>query len=243
MDILETYIHENPPPYWLVDAVKELAWIFREYPVTQAYFNTAMELTEMFTIDRMDHVSIEEIDEINYTNLPREKILTILEEALLIERKEDNVSPGPLVKKLMMIKWEGYEMNTPEVEGKLREIHGILTVALTRSMIRDRTYLPRRALAVFYLLSNKLIADGDVEITPFLEEYSIDIAMAKLTHRQRNRLLRVMSGFLDGETKIISDRPEGDGAPPLKDIMVVYLNKMRERWRTRDRELTRGSNN
>ena len=43
-----------------------------------------------------------------------------------------------------------------------------------------------------------MISNEGEDITPLIDDFSIDIALAKLNHRQQNRLLRVMSGFLDG---------------------------------------------
>jgi len=236
-EILDTYIHENPAPNWLLNGIRELSWMFMAYPRTMAFFNTAMEVTEIFIIDREDKISVDELMEVNYTQLPRDKVLSLLEEAYIIERTGNDVFPGKLVKKLQQVRWEGYQMDTPQIESKLLELHGILTVAITRSLIRDREYLPRRALAILSLLSLHMIASGE-EIGNIIDDYTVDLAFAGLGTRQQNRIMRIMAGFFDGKTKIISDITD-DGKKETKPQMIEYMSHIRERYRERGRERQR----
>lgn len=238
LEILRSYIEEYPPPNWITEAVKELAWVFREYPRTMGYLNTAEEVTEVFIIDREDEVRLDDLDEINFTNLPRDKVVDLLEKALIVERRGDKLLPGKLVKKLQLIRWQGYEMDTPQIEAKLLELKGILTIALTKSMIEEKDYLPQRALAILNIISEKMIYEGE-EISPLIEEDIVRASFAKLTGRQKARLLRVMSGFADGKTKIIKDVPEGRGPMPLKEVMITYTKNMLERYRERARDRDR----
>lgn len=237
LEILKSYVEEDPPPNWLIRGVRELSWIFREYPRTQGYFNTAMEILELFIIDRMDEINDQDIEELNQTALPREKVLELLEKAFIIKRKGEVVLPGALTKKLQRVRWEGYEMNTPQVESRLLEVHGVLTAALSRSLIVTKEYFPRRALAIFHLLSEQIMRSSE-HVEPVIPEYVFLIAFRDINIRQRRRISRIMSGFLDGRTKVISDAEE-DGTATLKDIMVTYCEKMRERFRERERARTR----
>ncbi len=238
LDIIETYVNEKNPPEWLTNAVQELAWIYQAYPRTAGYFNTAVEVLEAFTIFRVKEIALGEIKEINFTSLTTNRVLSFLEEALLIERDSDVILPGKLSKRLQEIRLEGYKMDTPEMEKKILEVHGILTVALTRSLIKTGVFLPRAALAIFDMLSDHILTSSDKEIDPILSNFSIDWAITKLPVRQRLRLIRTMSGFIDGKTKIISDNTE-EGEKPLKPVMIKYMEQMRERYRERARERER----
>lgn len=235
-EILQTYIRESQPPDWLVSAVGELAWIFSEYPRTKGYLNTAMEVMWIFTLDGLDEVSVDGVSEVNFSGLPRDRIIALLEEAMIVERKEEKLFPGPLIRKLRQVRWEGYGLNTPEIKEKLLEIQGILSIALTRALIREGTFLPRRALAVFNMLSENMIRSGE-QIKLIIPEYIYNVATARLTARQKMHVQYIMSGFLDGHTKIISDVT--DEGLSLKDVMIEYCTKMRERWRRRERERKR----
>jgi len=236
-EILDIYIKEDPPPNWLIRAIRELSWIFREYPRTQGYFNTAMEALEMFIIDGMDKIKIEDITEINQTTLPRDKVLNLLEKALIIERDNEEILPGTLTKKIQRIRWEGYEMGTSQIETKLLEVHGVLTVALSKSLIENNDYIPRRALGIFHLLSEQMMASEE-DIDPIIPKYVFDLAFRNIDHRQQHRIKRIMAGFLDGHTKIISDITE-DGRASMKDVIVDYCKIMRERYRERERGRSR----
>lgn len=237
LEILKSYVEEDPPPNWLIRGIRELSWVFREYPRTQGYFNTAMEVLELFIIDRMDEIGIQDITELNQTTLPRDKILDLLEKAFIIRRKGETILPGALTKKLQRVRWEGYDMNTPQIENRLLEVHGVLTAALSRSLIVTREYFPRRALGIFHLLSEQMMRSGE-DIEPIIPEYVFISAFRDIDPRQRGRITRIMSGFLDGYTKVISNADE-DGSASLKDIMIVYCQKMRERYRERERSRTR----
>lgn len=232
-EILETYIKENPPPDWLVEAIGELSWIFREYPRTKAYLNTAMEVIWIFILDEVDEVDADEIIEVNYTVLARDRIISLLEEALIVRRKDGKILPGSLVEKIRDIRWGGYELNTPEMKKRFLEIQGILAVSLIRALIRERTFIPRRAIAVLHVLSANMMRSGE-QINPVIPEEVYEIACVGLTSRQKKHIEWIMCGFLDGQTKIINDVT--DKGLSLKDTMIMYSQKMRERWRTRERE-------
>ncbi len=236
-EILEIYLKENPIPIWLANTVQELAWLYKQYPRTMGYFNTALEVVETFLFMGKDLISIDGISEVNYTTLPRDNVLSLLEEALIIERNGDRISPGKLVKKLQEARWEGYQMDTPEMENKLLEMHGILVVALTKSLLRSGNYLPRQPLAIFHMLSGQILASGE-KIDPILPDYIIESSTGGLSSRQISRIVRSMAGLGDGKTKIISDITP-DYEKPLKDIIIEYCEKMRERYRERERERER----
>jgi hypothetical protein len=232
-ETLELYVKMNPAPDWLVGGIRELAWIFTENPRTQGYLNTAREVTWMFTLDELEEVGVDDVMEVNYAQVPRDDILTLLEEALLVERKDDKLVPGTLVRKLRQVRLEGYAMNTPEVEARLLEIQGILSIALIGSIVKRKKYIPRRALAVLHMLSQNMIRSGE-SIEQVIPNDILDLVFVGLTSRQKRHVQYIMSGLADGKTKILSDVTD-DGLS-LKEVMVTYCEKMRERWRERERE-------
>jgi hypothetical protein len=243
MEILELYIKSDSPPKWLIDGVRELSWIFSSYPRTAAYFNTAVELLWDFLLEG-DEVNIDHLEEVNYTELPRDKIISFLEDALMIERNESILKPGRLVRKLQEIRWEGYQLDSEEMEKKLMEIHGILSVALTRSLIVSKDYLPNRSLAIFHVFSSKIISYEDQEEDQdehTISDYIFQSAFSKLSKRQQDHLIRTMGGFMDGKTKIISDYLEEENSAILKETIISYISNMRERWRERELERERSS--
>lgn len=235
-ETLELYLKENPTPEWLVGGISELGSVFTENPRTQSYLNTAREVTWMFTLDKLEEVSTDDILEVNYAQIPRDDILSVLEDAHMIERRNNKVFPGALVRKLREVRLEGFQMNTPEIASKLLEIQGILAIALINSLVKRQKYVPKRALAVLHLLSQNMIRSGEniEHIIPF---EVFEMATTGLTSRQTKRVQYILSGFVDGQTRVISDVT--DEGLCLKEATITYCEKMRQRWRDRERERDR----
>lgn len=231
-ETLELYLKENPAPEWLVGGISELGSVFTENPRVQGYMNTAREVTWMFTLDKLEEVSIEDILEVNYSQIPRDDIISVLEDAHIIERRNNKIFPDALVRKLGQVRLEGFQMNTPEIASKLLEIQGILAIALINSLVKRQKYIPKRALAVLHLLSQNMIRSREniEQIIPF---GVFEMATSGLTSRQMRRVQYVLGGFVDGQTKVISDLT--DEGLCLKEAMVTYCEKMRERWRNNER--------
>lgn len=234
--ILSLYLNNESPPQWVTDGLIEIAsWAYIGHPHGSGYFNTANEIVEIFAIERAETISIDELSEINYTNLPTNTVLNILKHALIIDYDTKQIFPGPISKKLLKIRWDGYEMGSQEVKMKIKEIHGIISVSLTKSLLIANRIKPQRALGLLKLMS-KIILDSSAseKISPFITDYDMDIALNKLPTRQQNKIKRQISGLSDGETKIITDK-DIEGHMPLKSSVLVYLENMRERYRERER--------
>jgi hypothetical protein len=233
--ILSLYLESESPPQWLTNGLIEIAsWAYIGNPHGSGYFNTANECVEIFAIDRHETIPISDLEEINYTNLPANKVLQILKNALIIDYNTENILPGPISKKLIQIRWDGYEMNSPEVKSKIKEIQGIIAVAVTKSLLQN-AHKPQKALGLFKLMA-KIILDSNISgnISPYISDYDLDIALNKIPSRQQNKIVRQIVGLGDGETKIITDK-DIEGKMPLKEDVKVYLENMRERYRERER--------
>ena len=239
---LEEFIKNNPPPKWLTDGLQEMGWIYQQYPRTFGYFNTAEEVVQTFVVEQVPKIHVDEIKEINYTALPNERVLNMLERAWIAERDGRYIRPGKLTRRLQETRLGGYDLNTPEIKEKIKEFRGILTLALTKSLLEnleEEGFMPRQIIAVLDLLSTQMLASGE-EIDRNVPSIRVDSALYYISPRQRYRTVRIMSGFRDGETKILTDVDER-GDMIIKESMVPYLTEMRERWRTRERELERGA--
>jgi hypothetical protein len=239
-DILETYLKEDAPPKWIINIVKELAWIYKKNPRTMGYFNTAEEISKVFLFDSVTKISNEELKELNYSTLPNNKILSLLKEGLIVELNDEYILPGPLVKKLQQVKWEEVAISAPRLQSKLLELNGIVTIAITRAMITTKEQIPRQSLSIFHLLSNQiLLSDDDEDVENIIPEYSFEGTMfSLLNNMQVDRVLRTMTGFGDGSTKLIEDIDDHNEIH-LNKTTTIYLNQMRERWRTRVRDRAR----
>lgn len=239
LDILEMYITGDVPPKWIMNMVKEFAWIYQKNPRTMGYFNTVLEVVEEFLFEEVPRLSIDEIRELAASAVPDNKILKLLTEAMVIKVEDGYVYPGILVEKLQKIRWEGYTLSSRQLENKFLELHGIITIAITRSMIKNQEQVPRQVLSLFTLLSNQILLSGDDEIEPIISSYSFDGTVnIFLQGRQCQKMKRQLAGFADGRTKIIEDIDD-EGELHLKDSTITYLTEMRMRWRERERDRIR----
>lgn len=231
-ETLTAFLHSSDPPEWLLAGIRELAWIFYGHPRTAAFVNAAVEIADRFAIERVPKLTIGDVKEVNYTRFPQNRVIGLLEEALIVEREGEILHPGPLTKRLMTVRDLGYPLNSPEQKKRALEYQGILAVSLLRSMLRDGTYVPRGALAIMTLLS--IHALGSRDIGSEISDLTWDTAFRVVPNRQENKLKRIMAGLLDGVTKTIHNIND-EGRPELKASMVKYLQNMRKRFRERPR--------
>lgn len=235
-EILDEFIQSNEPSDWVLAGLRELTWIFYGHPRTAAFVNAAIEVADRFAIERVPQITINDIVEVNYTQMAQNRVISLLEEALIVEREGEILRPGPLTRRLMMVRDLGYPLDSSEQKQKALEYQGVLALALLRSMLMDGTYIPRGALSIMTLLS--VHALGSSDIVPEISDLTWDTVFRTLPNRQENKLKRIMAGLLDGVTKMIHNINDA-GRPELKASMVEYLQNMRERFRERQRSRTR----
>lgn len=236
--ILEAYMEDRTQPSWITDMVCELDFIYERNLRTRAYFNAAQEVIYRFSVEKESGFPLDDIKEISQSQIPRHKIITILENAYLAEIKDFRVYPGVLTRKLQNIRWEGYELNAPQMVLGRQEIKGVLSIALTKALIETKEFVPREALSILNLLSQQML-EADAEIRRETKPYRQRIAFARITPRQAKFLIKTMGGSgNNSRTKICRDIDD-EGNLVLKDIVIDYLTRMRERWRERERERTR----
>jgi hypothetical protein len=237
-DVLEQYLNEDSPPDWLLGGIRELAWIFLGNPFTAAFVNAAVEVADRFVIERADKLTMEDIKEINYTMVPAPRVILILEEAFILERKGSFLVPGRLILRLRKVRDLNYTLASEEQKRATLEYQGILAITLLRSMLRDGSgaFVPQNALAIMTLLAAHAL-NSDDQIKPEVQKLTWDLAFRSLSSRQEKRTKRIMAGLLDGVAKIIEDL-DVDGKPELKAAMIEYLIHERERFRQRERVRT-----
>jgi hypothetical protein len=234
--ILDTYVTSRQPPDWIIDGLIEItSWIYKGSTRGAVFFNVASEVAEQFLIECDNRIPIDELEEANYSALPVNKILDVLRDAQIITYNSEYVMPSALIERLRNLKLEGYAMGSEAIKLKLKEMHGVIAASIAFTTLKEQHYRPQKALAILKLIS-QLIARSDPtgDIEGVLTEYDVDVAFNKLPIRQQNKTMRQMSGFDDGETKIIEDI-DSDSNMPIKDCVIAYAENIRERFRERER--------
>lgn len=232
-EILNSYIEEGGPEPWAVKISRELDFIYNRSLITLGYFNATQEVVFRFIIDGETSFSKDDIDEVNVSSLPRDKILNLLEKGYVISIKDGAVYPGPLTLKLKETRWEGYELDTTEIVLKFQEIRGIITLALTKALIESNIRMPRAAISILSLLSNQIL-NSEEEIEKEIGLINQQISFGSVTERQERFLKWAIGGVNDGRTRIARDIDD-EGNIILKDHVIDYLVRIRKRWREIER--------
>jgi hypothetical protein len=235
--ILNIYLTSSQPPDWIIDGLVEIAsWIYEGSTRGAVFYNVASEVAEQFVIECDNRIPIDDIKEANYSAVPVNKILEVLSNAQIITYNSEYVMPGPLVERLRNLKLEGYAMGSAAIRRKLKEMHGVIAASIAFTTLKEQNYRPQKALAILKLISQLITgADPTGDIEHVLTEYDFDVAFRKLTNHQQNKTKRQMSGFDDGEAKIIEDI-DSDSNMPLKECVIAYAENIRERFRERERD-------
>lgn len=230
------YYEDGSPPEWLSEALCELAWVYYHNVRTSGYFNVASEISERFIIENEQAIRRNEIRELGITTVPEGEILELLSEGNIITYDDKLVYPGEFLIKARDIAEKGDELGSPEATLKRKEMFGFLAVCLTRALVYFTNHgIPRTALSIFHLLSEQMIRCNEYQDT--ISDSAIFSAFGDLSMRQKFNQMRRMAGFdPNGEVKIIRDI-DHNGTPHLKPCMVIYVDNMRERFRSRDRDV------
>jgi hypothetical protein len=217
----------------------EFDFMYNRDMQTRAFFNVAVELKDIALFNEKQYITPEDLDELRFTTIPTRTILHVMEKAYLLEREGSKYRFGRLMQKLISIRMAGYRLNSPELQKVHRETLGMLCVAITKALIDDfRRYIPRGALLVFNMLSHHILSfSPEEEISNKMSKSSQRAGFKLVPSRQSKHLTYYMSGFHNGTTRIIED-VDNEGVITCKPNVTVYLNRIRERLRERDRERT-----
>lgn len=237
-EILENYLNGNVPE-WMSDAIREFDFIYQRDLKKRAYFNVAVEIVDSMVIEKLSTVRIDDIDELNHTNIAQEKIISVLERAKIAERHNSELYIGELTKQLKDLRFSGHMLNTREIQKAILEIHGVLAVALTKAMLEMDVYKPRGAISILNMLSMQiLVSKNEDGIDSKVPENIQQACFNNVPTRQEKHMKWHMSGFYDGRTRLIDDVDENWNLI-LKPQIVRYLTRMRDRVRERKRDVLR----
>ena len=239
-EALDMYIRRNPPG-WIRKALTHVGWIFESYPRTAAYLNLATELMFGFVIEGENSLDEDELTELRYMRISPNAARRVLEAAFVIEKGTGPLLPGPLVMEITNILLVDFRLTSPDFTSKVKEVRGVLAVALTLALIEEGNFTPQRPLSLFRIFAQNIINSGLDDSSAISEEISarsFDDACIKLTPRQRTRLKWHMAGFSTGSPSVI-ERIDDDMSMVFDSDILIYMDRMRERYRERLRSRER----
>ncbi|ADI73081.1 hypothetical protein Metev_0150 [Methanohalobium evestigatum Z-7303] len=235
LDEIKSLYRNGGAPDWLSEALGELSWIYENNTRTSPYFNVASEIAEMFIIGGYDKLNRVEIKELDLTVSAEREILELLKKGEILDYDDVNIYSGEMINKSKNIVNKGEKLSDQDSEVSRKEMYGFLAVCLTSSLIESSTYgLPKKALAIFYLLSGQMIYSnqGDLKVSNEAFKYAFKV----LTPTQRNRITRILAGFHPSGSSRIIDNIDINGNVYLKPKMINYIDRMRELYRSRSRD-------
>jgi len=238
-EIINSYRSGEQLPKWIMEATKEFDFLYRRDPRTRTFFNVAIEIAEMAILDNKTEFYWNELLEPEYTKISESNIIRILEKAWIIKRSGEKFQIGDLIRRLRRYRLLDYPLNSEEVKKTIQEMHGVLAIAITHALITDpkitQKYIPRGALGIFSLLSAHILEHiNDNNIPDKISVYTQDEGFRIMGKRQERHTKYYMCGFHDGTTRILQDVDE-NGNILLKPAMTNYIERIRERYRTRVR--------
>ncbi len=245
--ILDEYTQTGGQPEGILALMMaELDFLYKRNTTLFGYLNTASELTFEFVLGEAPTVAIADLREVNFTRLPDTEVLRLMETALLVTRDHERLSPGPLTLKLKDLRMQEFRVRSPEFQAAMSQAIGVIAVALTKALFdlygveegRGGRF-PRSAMAVLHLLA-ALVIEADANHRPIDSRLPYDrflsITQKMLTARQQRFAVYLFVSILDGRARLIKDYDPTEHTLVLDDVVVKFLERIRELIRERERE-------
>lgn len=235
-EVLASYMDGNPPD-WMRKAMAHVGWIFESYPRTAAFLNLATEVMFDFVIGEAPSLGEDDLKEFRYVKVSPNEILTLLEEAYLIIRDAGKIMPGRLIDEIKAVRIVDYPIKSKEFTERIREVRGVLAVAITMGLLKSGRFRPQRPLTLFRILAQNILVSGLDDgraIERTMSQVSFEAACHKISPRQRSHLLWYMSGFSSGQPYIMQDLND-KGWIVFDGTIIEFMERMRERYRERMR--------
>lgn len=253
-DIIDNYfagVHKT-----IADILKEFTFIYASYLQLTGYYTTTIQVMLHF-ITNLTRTTITnaQLNNFNFTKLSTDDLIDVLVRAklLIINPATPGIyTRGDLAQNLATQLRDALERNPNEIKEPAEQFFGIISLILTNALIKRKiadptqVILPRKAISLFLLFAN-IIIQSENNGTPIPN--TIDISFIKeqckiigLTDDTINNLFYELMGFSirsPGKTNIIKQVDLSDEKVILKDNVVKFLE--RERDRRRDRIRVRGA--
>lgn len=247
--ILEMY-SQGQPPDWVSDFVRELSFTFeRDLRRAQGLFNVANEIIIVgFRDFPAGIIPILQLEQL--ADRPRSEvrdIISVLERAKIARLQGDSIVVEELGLRLVQIIPSGADLLSETYQEYVDEMRGALCVVLARELIeewlndetdrgRPRSYLLNMNRLSNYVAMNlprPAPIEPEVDGAEFFvqPERRLQIGDAQLI-----KIMKDLLGLCGGPPRIINSvtaMPGGGFKVTLKDSVILFLERLRERQRER----------
>ena len=234
-EIIRLYL-EGTPPGDLDDAVAELDNIYYSNLRIRVFYNTACEAVHCVIANPDSPI---ELMEPNFSAIPQPKVLSVLEESGIISRREDKIYAGPLLSKLIRLRLTRYGLSSPEFSKQLRIIYAILTLTITKTLLKHEEFIPQIVMGILRVISAHVNRHLKTETIPRkIPRSTWKSGLSGMNPREKLHIEWALLGLsASSDPRIFKDYDPDREQFISKECMVFYYEYIRNR--IRDRELER----
>ena len=236
-EIIRLYL-EGTPPGDMDDAVAELDNIYYSNLRIRVFYNTACEAVHCAIVNPDSPITLIEP---NFSAIPQPKVLSVLEESGIISRREEEIFAGPLLKKLIRLRLTKYGLSSPEFSKQLKIIYAILTLTITKTLLRHEEFIPQIVLGVLRVISTHVTRNlKSTTIPRTIPRSTWETGLKGMNPREKLHIEWDLLGLsAKTDSRIFEDYDSDREQFISKECMVCYYEYIRSRIRERELERSR----
>lgn len=236
-EIIRLYL-EGTPPEDMDNAVAEFDRIYYSNLRLRVFYNTACEAVR-FAVTYPD--SPIKLVEPHFSNVPEPKVLTVLEESGIIERLEGEIYAGTLLKKLVQLRLTGYMFSSPEFSKQLRLIYSVLTIMITKTLLKHEEFIPRVVMSILRIISAHVLRNMNSNNIPReVQRSTWNTGFKNVSPRVEAHTEWDLLGLSPNiNPRIFEDYRSDRDQYISKECMLYYYEYIRDRIRERELERIR----
>jgi len=236
-EIIRLYL-EGTPPEGMDKAVAEFDRIYFSNLRLRVFYNTACEAVHCAIAHPNSPIVLMEP---KFSTTPEPKVLSILEESGIISRRGEKIFAGALLKKLIRLRLIGYTTSSPEFSKHLRIIYAVLTLKITRTLLKHEEFIPQIVMGIFRVISVHIFKN--LKSTKMPKELPSSTWRRGFKGMNRREEVHVMWDLLgltaNTNPRIFEDYDSDREQFISKDCMIYYYEYIRDRVRERELERSR----
>lgn len=234
-EVIRLYL-EGTPPEDMDDVVVEFDRIYFSNLRIRVFYNTACEAVHYTIIHPNSPILLLEP---NFSTIPEPKVLSVLEESGIISRREEKIYAGPLLKKLIRLRLTRYGISSPEFAKQLRIIYAILTLTITKTLLKHEEFIPQIVMGIFRVISAHVVRNlKSTKIPREVPRSTWETGLRGMNPREEVHLEWDLLGLTASTNPRIFEDYDPDREQFISKVCMVYYYEY-VRSRIRERELER----
>lgn len=220
------------------DAIAEFDRIYYSNLRLRVFYNTACEAVQLAIVNPNQPF---ELVEPNFSAIPKPKVLSVLQESKIISLREEKIFAGQLLKKLIRLRLSGYIFNSPEFLKQLRVIYAILTLTITKTLLKYEEFIPQKVISILRVISAHIFHNlKSIEIPKEIPASAWNSGFRGLNPREEIHVQWDLLGLTPNTNPRIFEDYDSDREQYIsKQCMVYYYEHIRKVIRERALERTR----